>query len=149
MIYCTSGNSTYSTRHRRHEHYFWTLGQNIKITSRYPFAKGDLVDLVNISDNSILIRPSTTKELTEEIRKDIRVILPLTNPVPVSAEDEYEFTSESCELLLVKDCKSRGNKKFIIVAAVPLGQQCKIHGMNQTDGRTKFELSVDIVEDSK
>lgn len=100
--------STPNPRTGMHSFSYWSLHDQFVLASPYAFKAGDVARLISIDESrrQVNVLPVMEKEQADSC------FVFLSNDIPLSSEDSYEFEYVHCQLLFNHCAEHKGNQLY-------------------------------------
>jgi len=117
---------------------FWSLSKSIEFRSKDKIQRGDTVKILDNSTANIIYF-----EKVDDVESANSCIVAVSTPIPVDYLSDYEWASNSHNLLVLREFNSvlGDNKTYLLVLIAPLRQDSTITGSCSVTGN-KLEFSV-------
>ena len=128
-------NSSYLAKEGVHTFNYWSLQNKFSIVCPYEFRAGDVLSVVKVDPKSYTIYAAPD---TSGVECNSYFAF-MSNDIPLSEDDSYEFSFAYCRALLQHEARHNGNKLYtfgLIVDSTP----AYVRGYNRAGQRINFAI---------
>jgi len=134
----------------KHSYEFWYYSELMRIIGDKPFARGDIVNIDSVNDDTKEIRITVCGDPANEFenipeeatnQQELPVFMFLVTPMPLDEKSNYNFfCDENSKILMIKSSIKSNNKRYAVCALVR-GEKPYVRAV-ESETKAVFEWSI-------
>jgi hypothetical protein len=121
-----------------HAFQYWSLNAHLDIRSPFAFRRGDVVEVSEVGDGSVLVLPAERGE------EEPGLMVFASNDIPLDPGSAYEFEYRNCDLLARTECGDASNKVYAMLLGLhPGAEYASVNAFCRRD-RTKITFHIGV-----